>query len=59
MDLTNLKTLLEPTELDPSRAARTYIRKGQEILLEAHRAGAGGNEIVSVYTGIGKRRSHP
>jgi len=52
MDLTNLKTLLEPTELDPSRAARTYIRKGQEILLEAHRAGAGGNEIVSVYTGM-------
>ena len=50
MDLMNWKTLLEPTELEPTRAARAYIRKGQEILLEAHRDGAGGNEIVSAYT---------
>jgi len=52
MDLMNWKTLLEPTELEPTRAARAYIRKGQEILLEAHRDGAGGNEIVSAYTGM-------
>ncbi len=52
MDLMNWKNLLEPTESDPSRGARAYIRKGREILFEAHRAGAGGNEIVLAYTGM-------
>jgi len=52
MDLVNWKTLLEPTELEPTRTARAYVRKSREVLLEAHRAGAGGYEIVSTYTGM-------
>ncbi len=52
MDLMNWKNLLEPTDSNPTAAARAYIRKGREILLEAHRAGARGNEIVLAYTGM-------
>ncbi|NIO07819.1 MAG: [protein-PII] uridylyltransferase [Deltaproteobacteria bacterium] len=48
----NWKNLLQPTDSDPTGAARTYIRKGREILQEAHRAGAGGTEIVTAYTGM-------
>jgi [protein-PII] uridylyltransferase len=34
------------------RLSRDYIRNGRGRLLELHRAGAGGMEIVSAYTGI-------
>jgi [protein-PII] uridylyltransferase len=38
------------TESDLRRAARSYVKKGRGLLLEKHRAGAGGLEIVSVYS---------
>jgi [protein-PII] uridylyltransferase len=43
--------LLDETsgEADLRRAARTYVRRGRELLLERHQAGAGGQEIVSAY----------
>src|SRR5437870_209139 len=37
-------------ETDLVRAARSYLEKGRGYLLERHRAGAGGQEIVSAYT---------
>ena len=46
------RSLLDETqaESDLRRAARSYVRKGRELLLEKHRAGAGGVEVVSVYS---------
>ena len=38
------------TEPNVSRATRTYVHRGRELLLERHRMGAGGYEIVSAYT---------
>lgn len=37
-------------ELDLVAGARSYIQRGRALLLEGHRAGAGGLEIVSAYT---------
>src|SRR5262245_24895984 len=44
--------LLDETQVesDLRRAARNYVKKGRELLLEKHRAGAGGVEVVSVYS---------
>ena len=44
--------LMEETlvESDLARGARAYLQRGLSLLLERHRAGAGGYEIVSVYT---------
>ncbi len=53
MDATEIsRFLLEETwaESDPARAARVYVERGRSLLLERHRAGAGGYEIVSAYT---------
>ncbi len=46
------RSLLEETQADSDlrRAARTYVKKGRLLLLERHRAGAGGLEIVSAYS---------
>ena len=46
------RSLLDETqaESDLRRAARTYVKKGRELLLERHRAGAGGLEVVSAYS---------
>src|SRR5678816_416397 len=46
------RSLLDETqaESDLRRAARSYVKKGRGMLLERHRAGAGGLEIVSVYS---------
>ena len=46
------RSLLDETqaESDLRRAARSYVKKGRELLLERHRAGAGGVEVVSVYS---------
>jgi [protein-PII] uridylyltransferase len=46
------RVLLDETsgEADLRRAARAYLRRGRELLLEQHRAGSGGHEIVSAYT---------
>ena len=46
------RSLLDETqaESDLRRAARSYVKKGRELLLERHRAGAGGLEVVSVYS---------
>jgi [protein-PII] uridylyltransferase len=38
------------SESDLVRVARSYLEKGRGHLLERHRAGAGGREIVSAYT---------
>jgi [protein-PII] uridylyltransferase len=35
---------------DLRRVARTYVKKGRELLLERHREGAGGLEVVSAYS---------
>src|ERR1051325_10893906 len=37
-------------ESDPVRGARTYIERARNALLERHRAGASGREIVTAYT---------
>ncbi|MEK7783328.1 MAG: nucleotidyltransferase domain-containing protein, partial [Candidatus Binatota bacterium] len=37
-------------ETDLARGARAYIQKVRSLLLERHRAGAGGYDIVSAYT---------
>ncbi len=46
------RSLLEETwiESDVARAARAYLQRGRSLLLERHRAGAGGYEIVYAYT---------
>jgi [protein-PII] uridylyltransferase len=46
------RSLLEETceEADLRRAARTYVKKGRDMLLARHRAGAGGLEVVSAYS---------
>jgi [protein-PII] uridylyltransferase len=46
------RSLLDETqaESDLRRAARTYVKKGRELLLEKHRAGAGGVEVLSAYS---------
>ena len=46
------RSLLDETkaESDLTRAARSYVQKGRALLLEKHRAGAGGSEIVSAYS---------
>ncbi len=45
-------SLLDETsgDSDLRRFARTYVKRGRELLLERHRAGAGGLEIVSAYS---------
>jgi [protein-PII] uridylyltransferase len=35
---------------DPARGARSYVERARGVLLERHRAGASGREIVSAYT---------
>jgi len=35
---------------DPARGAKSYIERARSALLERHRAGASGREIVSAYT---------
>ena len=44
--------LMEETlvKSDLARGARAYLQRGLSLLLERHREGAGGYEIVSVYT---------
>lgn len=37
-------------EVDLARGARAYVQRGRSLLLERHREGAGGGEIVSSYT---------
>ena len=46
------RSLLDDTQAEPDlrRAARSYVNKGRELLLEKHRVGAGGLEVVSVYS---------
>lgn len=39
-------------ESDHARGARAYVQRARSLLLERHRAGAGGYEIVSAYTTI-------
>ncbi|MBI4529330.1 MAG: [protein-PII] uridylyltransferase [Deltaproteobacteria bacterium] len=48
------RSLLEETrnDFDLARGARAYLDKARALLLERHRAGAGGSEIVSAYTTI-------
>ena len=45
-------SLLDETsgDSDLRRFARTYVKRGRELLLERHRAGAGGLEVVSAYS---------
>jgi [protein-PII] uridylyltransferase len=45
-------SLLDETgrDSDLRRVARTYVKRGRELLLERHRAGAGGLEIVSAFS---------
>ncbi|MGH7829141.1 MAG: DUF294 nucleotidyltransferase-like domain-containing protein, partial [Candidatus Binatia bacterium] len=43
------------TESDLNRGVRTYLQKGRTLLLNAHREGAGGQEIVSAYTAMADR----
>ena len=53
MDALSLsRSLLEESwvETDLARGARAYIQKVRSLLLERHRAGAGGYDIVSAYT---------
>lgn len=35
---------------DPARGAKSYVERARKVLLERHRAGASGREIVSAYT---------
>ena len=35
---------------DPAAAVRAYVRKSHELLLQLHRHGAGGGDIVTAYT---------
>lgn len=46
------RSLLDETKGIPDLAgvARAYVQKGRRILLERHRAGAGGMEVVSAYS---------
>ena len=46
------RSLLDETRADSDlrRAARTYVKKGRALLLERHRAGAGGLEVVAAYS---------
>lgn len=46
------QSLLEEVrpDSDLARGARAYLQKGRNLLLERHRAGAGGYEIVSAFT---------
>ncbi len=46
------RSLLEESrvEADLTRRARAYLQRGRSLLFERHRAGAGGQEIVSAYT---------
>ena len=46
------RSLLEESgvEADLARMARVYLQKARALLLERHRAGAGGREIVFAYT---------
>jgi [protein-PII] uridylyltransferase len=46
------RSLLEDTKRIPGLAGitRAYVQKGRQILLEKHRGGAGGMEIVSAYS---------
>lgn len=39
-------------ESDPVRGARTYIARARNALLERHRTGASGREIVTAYTAL-------
>ncbi len=53
MDVSALsRSLLEEVRIDSdlARAARAYLQRGRNLLLERHRAGAGGYEIVSAFT---------
>jgi [protein-PII] uridylyltransferase len=45
-------SLLDETggDSDLKRVARTYLKRGRELLLERHRAGAGGLEVVSAFS---------
>jgi [protein-PII] uridylyltransferase len=45
-------------EPDLKRLARTYVKRGRQILLEKHRAGAGGLEVVSAYSTMMDRLIH-
>ena len=37
-------------DADLKRLARAYVKRGRQMLLEKHRAGAGGLELVSAYS---------
>ena len=58
MDATEIsRSLLEETwaDSDPARSARAYLERSRSLLLERHRGGAGGQEIVSAYTTMADR----
>ncbi len=48
------RALLEETwdDANPGRGARAYVERARSLLLERHRAGASGQEIVSAYTAL-------
>jgi len=48
------RALLEETKdnADLIRLSRSYVQKARELLLEKHRSGSGGMEIVAAYTTI-------
>lgn len=53
MDTTEIsQALLDETwaESDPVRGVRAYIERARSLMLERHRAGASGQELVSAYT---------
>ncbi|MGH7767529.1 MAG: [protein-PII] uridylyltransferase [Candidatus Binatia bacterium] len=55
MDTTEIsRTLLDETwaETDPARGARAYLERARQVMLERHRAGAGGHEVVAAYTAL-------
>jgi [protein-PII] uridylyltransferase len=55
LDIAELsRSLLQESALDGdlTRGARRYLDKGRDLLLERHRAGAGGREIVAAYTAM-------
>ena len=55
LDIAELsRSLLQESALDGdlTRGARRYLDKGRTLLLERHRAGAGGREIVGAYTAM-------
>jgi [protein-PII] uridylyltransferase len=55
MDTTEIsRTLLAETwvESDPVRGAREYIERSRSLMLESHRAGAGGQKVVAAYTAL-------